>query len=372
MRSKLTSEISNNHSDNFDHYRFNRKSTRFRHLARRAVSNGEYYNLPIVRQVMNAPPFYRFLSSYSMFNRFTYRPVFKYLDKLEYLWDSLEDQQSKELMVDVIAFRILGHRKVKLPLNTSEFWEGMKSVENCKDPGKTVERVASEIPLTQFDISRLGVDVKLYSSVEPVFTTFIERHYDHIGKVESEQGDVVLDLGGCYGDTALFFADRVGESGRVHTFEFIPSNLKVLQKNLELNPGLTPSINVVESPIWNQADQTVYYCDRGPASRVSLKEFAKANGTSKTVSIDEYARRQNLERLDFIKMDIEGAELNALKGGVESIKKFKPKLAISIYHSMDDFVDIQKYIEGLGLNYRFYFGHATIHREESVLFAKSE
>jgi hypothetical protein len=74
--------------------------------------------------------------------------------------------------------------------------------------------------------------------------------------------------------------------------------------------------------------------------------------------------------VDFIKMDIEGAELPALKGAVETIKKFKPQLAIAIYHNMEDFTAIPKWIKGLGLGYQLYLGHYTIHGEETVIFAK--
>ena len=69
-------------------------------------------------------------------------------------------------------------------------------------------------------------------------------------------------------------------------------------------------------------------------------------------------------------MDIEGAELNALIGAKEVINKFKPKLAISIYHDIYDFFKIPEFIESLKLNYKFYLDHFTPFRYETVLFAK--
>jgi hypothetical protein len=68
-------------------------------------------------------------------------------------------------------------------------------------------------------------------------------------------------------------------------------------------------------------------------------------------------------------MDIEGAELKALEGALETIKKYKPKMAIAIYHSMDDLVNIPKWIAGLNLGYKMHLGHYTIHSEETILFA---
>jgi hypothetical protein len=71
-------------------------------------------------------------------------------------------------------------------------------------------------------------------------------------------------------------------------------------------------------------------------------------------------------------MDIEGAELSALKGGIETIKRFRPKLAISIYHSLDDFINIAAYLKALNLGYKFYLRHGTIFNEETVLLAVCE
>ena len=68
-------------------------------------------------------------------------------------------------------------------------------------------------------------------------------------------------------------------------------------------------------------------------------------------------------------MDIEGAELLALNGAIETIKKFKPKLAIAIYHSMSDFISIPKWIDDLNLGYKLYLDHYTIHTEETILYA---
>ena len=69
-------------------------------------------------------------------------------------------------------------------------------------------------------------------------------------------------------------------------------------------------------------------------------------------------------------MDIEGAEPIALKGAIETIKKFKPKLAIAIYHSFDDFVNIPNWILSIDLGYEIFIDHYTIHTEETICFAR--
>jgi hypothetical protein len=81
-------------------------------------------------------------------------------------------------------------------------------------------------------------------------------------------------------------------------------------------------------------------------------------------------RKILLRKVDFIKMDIEGSEPEALMGAEQTIRKHRPKLAIAIYHDLRHFASIPHWIHDLNLGYKFYIGHFTIHAEETVLFAR--
>jgi len=71
----------------------------------------------------------------------------------------------------------------------------------------------------------------------------------------------------------------------------------------------------------------------------------------------------------YIKMDLEGSEMHALKGAKSTILKNKPKLAISLYHNQSHLVDIYKFISGLNLGYKFYFRIHTKVGSDVVLYA---
>lgn len=90
------------------------------------------------------------------------------------------------------------------------------------------------------------------------------------------------------------------------------------------------------------------------------------------VTIDEFCMEREVYP-DFIKMDIEGAELSALKGGIKTIKKYRPQLAISIYHnSGKDFINIPLYLKENLEDYKFTLGHYSRALCETVLYAIPE
>ncbi len=296
-----------------------------------------------------------------------------YADSLDYVYQNL-DQSSRELFLTIIAYRVLGYKKVKLPLNSDHYRNALEKVKDLKDANDTVDPHFMHFILEKFDLKDIGYDVKLYFSDIGIVTDYmIEQYAYKIGDeyvVEAEKGDVVLDVGGCWGDTGLYFSHKVGAAGKVFSFEFIPNNLEIYEKNLNLNPELKERIKVVQFPVSDKSDQKMYYLDNGPGSTLSDKPFEGQNGEVSTVSIDDFVERENLSKVDYIKMDIEGAEPFALRGAINTIKKFRPKLAVAIYHSLDDFVNIPKWIIDLDLDYEFYLGHYTIHSEESIFFAK--
>ena len=81
-------------------------------------------------------------------------------------------------------------------------------------------------------------------------------------------------------------------------------------------------------------------------------------------------KEKKISKVDFIKMDIEGAEINALNGARKTIQKFRPKLAIAVYHSIKEHYTIPQLIKEIEPGYRLYLDHFTIHEEETVLFAE--
>ncbi|HTA28609.1 MAG TPA: FkbM family methyltransferase, partial [Bacteroidia bacterium] len=358
-------ESVNYYTDNLDYYSFGTKRP-----FKKAVIN------QLKRLFFNKPVLSIVLSNDFLYGKFFLGFLFKYtkyIEPLEYFYKTLETEESKELLLKLMAFRLLGYVKVKLPLSSPKFWEGIKEVEKLKNENDFVEVKSFPWKVYLHNIEKLGFPQKVYINSKGAYTTYVLQQY--VKKVDGknlgpEKDDVALDLGGCYGDTSVFFSDLVGKGGKVYAFEFIPGNLNVFRKNLALNDLGKDSVEIVERPVWETSDKKIYYSDAGAASHVSFEKFEGYEGEALTITIDDFVEKYNIQKLDFIKTDIEGAEPYALRGAIKTLTRFKPKLAISIYHGMGDFTDIIRQVNELGLGYKFYLGHYTIYASETVLYCK--
>ena len=313
-----------------------------------------------------------FLDENSYKDRTRIEGLREYLSGFSFLYDQLKDEASRNLLIKLIALRILGPSRVKLPQNTPEYWAKRKFVQSLIKGSDFIQTKVMNWKLFYFELEPIGYPIRMFFLRVGVLNKFILKHYEYGQSnpiIKANEGDIVIDGGGCWGDTALYFAHEVGSQGKVYSFEFVPANLEILEKNLNLNPLLKPRIEVIKNALLDKSEQSLYYFDNGPGSKVSPDKQSNEDFRVTTISIDDFVQQNNLKKVDFIKMDIEGAELNALNGAVDTLRKFRPKLAISLYHHLDDFTNIPQFIASLDLGYDFYLGHCTIHTEETVLFA---
>ena len=278
----------------------------------------------------------------------------------------LGDEASRQLYDLLILYRLAGHLHIRLPLSNSSYWKTIQQVEQLRQ-GDAPEGGAFG-PLHFFDLPFPQNRIRLKCWDANVLHSFLLRQYfyEHDGvRIQPEPGDTVLDLGACFGDTAIAFASAVGETGRVHAFDFMPLHADIVHQNLEMNPQLSSRVQFHQFGVGVQDSQP-----RNASTVNAINPGARVDSDSVPIrSIDSLLAAGEIQRVDFIKMDIEGSELDALKGGVEALRQFKPKLAISLYHRPQDFVVIPQFIASLDLGYKFHLGHYTIHTEETILYA---
>ncbi len=136
-------------------------------------------------------------------------------------------------------------------------------------------------------------------------------------------------------------------------------------------------LEIVPYALGNECKKLNFYINRNHLPGSFVSELAPTKSTIDSnlehrfvnvITMDSYCENNNI-RPDLIKMDIEGAELSALKGGINSITKYRPQLAISIYHGIDDFIDIPLYLKENLSNYTYAIGHYSAWVPETVLYA---
>ena len=175
-----------------------------------------------------------------------------------------------------------------------------------------------------------------------------EGDYEYGDAVRLAPGDVVLDCGANMG----MFSAMAGKRGcRVHAFE--PSQY-IRDLYLDRNASLNGDITVHPFALSERRETLRFLLDReniGSSVRAEdAKEAVLAAAapddfeTVEAVSLDDYVRERGIERVDFIKADIEGSERMMLRGAKNILREFAPKLSICTYHLPDDPQVLEKII----------------------------
>jgi len=157
------------------------------------------------------------------------------------------------------------------------------------------------------------------------------RNYEsveiEIVKKEIKEGATVIDIGANIGYYTLIFAQLAGKNGKVFAFEPDPKNFQILKKNIEINGH--KNVILEEKAISNKEGNLKLFLskDNHGMHRIYPSKFCEASIDISSIKLDNYFK--NNMKIDFIKIDIEGAEYDALKGMTSLIEKNK-KLTILI------------------------------------------
>lgn len=203
----------------------------------------------------------------------------------------------------------------------------------------------------------------IYANEHEMYDTWVRKQYLLESICEPCQGDIVLSVGAFYGETSLWFSEQVGDCGRVYAFEANAQNAWVARCNCKRND--VKNVVIENLCLWS-SEEDVYMKSDFDHSCVSKNP----NGIKmKAMTIDAYCEKCHLSKIDYIKMDIEGAEYEVLLGAQNVIKRDKPKLAICVYHSAEDFIRIPLKIKEYVPEYRLFLSHKREDLLETVIFA---
>jgi FkbM family methyltransferase len=299
------------------------------------------------------------------------------LDACDAVWDDAGDEATRDLLLHFLAYRALGPAHVRLQLDPLDYRRAVVGLTAAalRRPGVLgAPGLPFEWQHHEYDLSAVGGQVRVVGPPLPLASTFLFSQYAYRDRAVAgapRPGDVVLDVGGCWGDTALWFAQAVGPQGRVHTVEPSPANRTLLRQNLDRNAALAGRVRVWDAPLAAVAGATVRMQDCIAAGASLVDGAAAANARTvdlRTSTVDDLVAAAGVDRVDVIKVDVEGADVGVLEGATATIARHRPLLALACYHADDDLVTLPAAVAPAGVRYRWYLQCSTMTNVDTVLF----
>ncbi|OGW40208.1 MAG: hypothetical protein A2Y97_13740 [Nitrospirae bacterium RBG_13_39_12] len=182
-----------------------------------------------------------------------------------------------------------------------------------------------------------------------------------INDVFLERGDYVVDAGANLGIFTFLASQKVGDTGHIFAFEPVKFFITCLEESIKTNSS--ENISLLELALGNEDKNTTFYHCKEDPSVCGKFETSTSNKslTVEQVKLDTIVfEKKMISKVNFLKMDIEGSEREALAGAKETIFTFRPKLAICTYHLKDDPVVLSNIIRSINPNYKIHFGRKKL------------
>jgi FkbM family methyltransferase len=207
-----------------------------------------------------------------------------------------------------------------------------------------------------------------------------EQYFSLPPFLEFSEKEVFVDLGAYVGDTVeQYINKKLGMFGKIYAFEPDALNFSALShRSVRLkNEWALPDgkLTIIRGGIGAKTEQKLFAAPHGAESQTSSSTRLGANFVADTAenaeevtvyAIDDYFKEQHI---DFIKADIEGYELNMLKGAKSVIKRDMPLLSVCLYHNASDMYSIPLFIKELCDDYTLEIRHHTYGLFDTVLYA---
>lgn len=178
--------------------------------------------------------------------------------------------------------------------------------------------------------------------------------------IKLSEHESFVDIGAFNGDTVKDFLERTrAKFDNIFSFEIDEINFTSVKENVKHMPN-HDKIKIFNLGIWQSECDIAYSIDTLQSS------IGEGEGKGHVVPLDDVLKN---EKVTFIKMDIEGAEPQALRGARNLIQTQKPRLAICIYHDFKHLWEIPLYLKELAPEYKIYLRHHTNLEYETVCYA---
>lgn len=279
----------------------------------------------------------------------TMKLVIEEPEKFDKIYNFFEDGNSKSTFDWFIKYRVayaligsLANKIFPSCISEEEFKNSLRSLRIDKQGFINIDKFSF-----RGDLTAVGE------------TWLLEQYYHEMCRLSA--GDIVIDGGAFLGETSFWFISR--GASKVYAFEPDEMSFQVLSQNVARNK-LENSVITIKKCLADENGLLQMKMNGSGSSSSIIGGGTEVEG----VTLDSFVERNKLKRIDFIKLDVEGAEINVLKGATETIKKFKPKMAVSVYHKPEDIIAIPEFLNNLLPGSKFYLSHKFYDWSGTILF----
>jgi FkbM family methyltransferase len=165
------------------------------------------------------------------------------------------------------------------------------------------------------------------SQTEPFETTA-----EYLEFANLKDGDIVLDIGAYAGVTSIIFGQLVGSHGHVFAFEADELNYECAQTNIQMAAKVMgiENITLLRKAVWSHGEG-VLFSNEGTMGSSAVAITGGKRGAQQTVEsirLEEFFAQRGLSRADFVKMDIEGGEVEVLRASAKFLSGIKARLIV--------------------------------------------
>lgn len=220
------------------------------------------------------------------------------------------------------------------------------------------------LPFMRKQLLEAGVDEEKIIDGTAWYDATEGCQYFELPYLTYEEDEVFVDGGSCDGMSSVRFVEQCkGRYKKIYCFEPDNRNIDKLKQNFMSRD--IENYEIIGKGLWDESKELSFAANGTANSHIAEGE---ENNVVKidVISLDEVL---DGERASFIKMDIEGAEYKALEGARNTITKYKPKLAICVYHKAEDIWELPGLILEMRPDYKLYFRHYSDNSTETVLYA---
>jgi FkbM family methyltransferase len=167
-----------------------------------------------------------------------------------------------------------------------------------------------------------------------------------------KEGDLFVDVGANIGVYTLHASRLVGKKGKVFAFEPTPETFSDLQQNVQSNRCL--NVTCEKIALADQIGEArLVECGRAASNRITLLSTTDKSTKISVGTLDDYCQSNRIQKIDFIKVDIEGGEADFFSGGIKTLKKDKPIILFESAHSGPAYLE-RKILRGLGYSLNIF------------------